>query len=139
MDSKSTRPVTFWLTQTVLATFTLLLIGLAAFDGVLLRGFHRGGADGSLVVLGVVIPLGFALLPLLACRELARRRPSGRRLGLLSLSLLWALLLLAQPSRAPGLLLYYGHSWLALAAAVGVCVFINGLFLFLIVSLARSK
>jgi hypothetical protein len=139
MDNRSTRPVTFWLTQTVLAAFTLLLICLAAFDGVLLRGFHRGGADASLVVLGVVIPLGFALLPSLACWGLAGRRSFGRWLGLLSLSLLWALLLLAQASRAPGLLLYYGHSWPALAAAVGVCVLINGLFLFLIVSLARSK
>ena len=139
MDSRSTRPATFWLTLALLVIFSLLLIGLAAFDGVLLRGFHRGGADAWLVVLGVVIPLGFALLPLLACWGLARRRPFGRRLGLLSLTLLWALLLLAQASRAPGLLLYYGHSWPALAAAVCVCVLINGLLLFLIVSLARSK
>ena len=139
MDKRSARAATVWLTQALLVIFSLLLIGLAAFDAILLGGFHRGGADTSLVVLGVVIPLGFALLPLLACWGLARRKLYGRRLGLLSLTLLWALLLLAQASRAPGLLLYYEYSRPALAGAVSFCVLINVLFLILIVSLARSK
>lgn len=139
MDKRSARPATVRLTQALLVVFSLLLVGLAAFDFVLLRNFHRGGADVSLVVAGVAIPSAFALLPLLACRGLSRRKLYGKWLGLLSLTIFWALLLLAQLSRAPGLLLYYEHSRLALAVAVGFCVLINAVFLILIVSLARSK
>jgi hypothetical protein len=140
MDRRGTRPATVWLTQALLVIFSLLLIGLAAFDAVLLCGFHRGGAGASLVVLGVIIPLGFALLPLLACWGLARRKLYGRYLGLLSLTLLWAILLFVQVRRAPGLLLYYEDRPPAqLIGGVALCLFIHGLFLALILRLAFSK
>jgi hypothetical protein len=56
MDSIGTRPGAVWLTQGLLVIFSLLLIGLAAFAATLLSSFHRGGADASLFVLGVVLP-----------------------------------------------------------------------------------
>lgn len=140
MSDRVSRPPTIWLTQTILALFSLLLLGAAALNLVMLLGGAGGGVPILAVAAGSLIPLGFVLLLLAAFWGLAKRKVYGRWLGLLSLALLWALILLGQLLRPAGPLRYYEYNSAAeLAGAAIFYVFIHGLFLVLVVSLAFSK
>jgi len=140
MNNTVSRPPTVWLTQAILALFSLLMLGATALNLVMLPSRVGGGAPILAVVAGFLIPLGFMLLLIVAFWGLAKRKTYGRWLGLLSLALLWAIILLGQLLRPAGPLKYYEYNSTAETAGAAIAyVFIHGLFLVLIVRMAFSK
>lgn len=139
MDNSIKRPPTIWLTQILLMIFALLWISSLTINLVMIA--RRGSVLSPLrLVLGVSILSGFVFLLLVAFWGLAKRKPYGKWLGVLSLICLWFLFLYIQlrPPSGPFKRYEFNSPAELVGAAISGLV-ISGLFLALILRLAFSK
>jgi hypothetical protein len=140
MNNRIKRPPTVWITQALLLVFALLLLWVFLFNLAVLLS-HLGEAV-SLVraAIGYSAMLGIWLLFAIAFWGLAKRKPFGRWLGLLSIMLLWGFIILGQLRRPSGPYSYYGYNNTAqLVGATIVQILLDVAFLSLILRLAFAK
>ena len=134
------RPPSVWLTQILLVVFAVLWLGILMLNLVRLPGrFSDIDSIFRVAIVSSVI-LAFVLFLLIAFWGLARRKRSGKWLGLVALSLIWLLIIYTQlfPSTGP----YKRYEYDNTAQVVGAFVtlsFVHVGFLVLILRLGLSK
>lgn len=134
------RPVTIWLTQSFLVFFGLLFLSLFLVNLVMLLSHWERQVSVIRTVIGYFVILGLIILFVVAFWGLAKRAKYGRWLGVVSLMLIWALLILIQVKRPSGPSEYYEYTNDAqLAGAILIRIVLHGLMLMLILRLSFSK
>lgn len=140
LRSMMKRPPTVWLTQTLLIIFAVLCLIALVLNLMMLPGRVGQGTPIVGAAVGVSIILSFVLLLLAAFWGLAKRKMYGKRLGLVSLVLLWALFTVTQyfPPAGPWKRYEYDSmAQLVWAAIFQACV--HALFLVLILRLGFAR
>jgi hypothetical protein len=136
----SKRPPSVWLAQAVLAFFALLFTSILLLNLVSLL-LNLGGEFSVIAILiAFSLTMGIVFLFVYAFWGLAKRRKYGKWLGVLCLTLIWALLLFSQlwPSSGPYKRFEYDNATQA-AAGKATQVVLHGLLLLLIFRLAFAK
>ncbi len=138
MENRIRRPASVWIAQVFMIIGALLLLLPLAMFLFLPGGIGITNIIGFVII--ALIYLGLASLFLLAFWGMARRRGWGRWLGVGMLSLLVLVSILGQIVRPSGPVEYWEYDN-ARQAAAGLMaqLFILGLFLWLIYSLAFGK
>ena len=96
MSNKIKRPPAVWLTQLMLAIFTLLWLAIIVLTVKTIQ--ERG--RGTLILSGLLMIVGLIALLLVSQWALAKRKQYGRWLGLLSLVLEWTFIVRTEVTRA---------------------------------------
>ena len=134
------RPLTVWLTQSFLIIFALLFLFVFLTNLVMLLSHLDAEFSIIRTIVGYSIILGIIGLLLTAFWGLVKSASYGRRLAVLSLVLLLALLIFTQVSRPSGPYQYYEYDNNAQrAGGIGVQVLLDGLILILILRLSFSN
>ena len=134
------RPVTIWVTQAFLVLFGLLFLSVFLVNLIMLLSHWERQISVMRTVIGYFVILGFIILFGVAVWGLAKRAKYGRWLGVVSLVLIWALLILIQVKRPAGPSPYYSYANDAqLAGAILIGIVLHGLMLLLILRLSFSK
>ena len=140
MRSMMKRPLTVWLTQTLLIIFAALCLIALLLNLMMLPGGVGRSVSIVRAAVGASITLGFVLLLLAAFWGLAKRKMYGKWLGLASLVLLWALFAVTQyfPPAGP----WKRYEYNSTAQFVGAAIFqacVHALFLVLILRLGFAR
>ena len=140
MEIKIKRPISIWLTQILLMIFALVWLGIIVLNLATLPLMIEQG--GSILRFAVVFSIifCFVLLLLISFWGLVKRRMYGKRLGLISLILIWSLMIYIKlfPPTGPYKMYEYDNAT-QLVGAFFALLLIHALFFALIVRLAFSK
>jgi len=134
------RPLSVWIAQILLVVFVLLLLFTLLMDiAMVLTHLNE---TSVLIPALVFFALMFAILVLFAASffGMLKARAYGRWLGVSSIVLVWAFILLAQLRRPSGPFSYYEYDNRAqVVGAIFAQLLIHGLFLTLIFRLAFAR
>jgi hypothetical protein len=140
MNTKIKRPLSIWLTQILLMIFALLWLSIVVLN--LARLPSQISAGTSVLRPAIVLPIiiCFVLVLLISFWGLMKRKLYGKRLGLISLILIWGLIVYIKLFPATGPYETYEYDNAAqLAGAFLALSVIHAMFLILILQLAFSK
>src|SRR6185369_4394441 len=130
------RPLSVWIAQILLVVFMLLLLFTLLMDvAMVLTRLNEASVLPALIVFAVM----FAILVLFAASffGMLQARAYGRWLGLSSIVLVWAFILLAQLRRPSGPFSYYEYDNRAqVVGAIFAQLLLHALFFTLILRLA---
>jgi hypothetical protein len=134
------RPLSVWIAQILLVVFGLLVLFTLLMDiAMVLTHLNEGSA---LIPALVVFAVMFAIFLLFAGSffGMVKAKAYGRWLGVASMVLVWAFILLAQLRRPAGLFKYYEYDNRAqVVGAIFAQLLFHGLFLTLIFRLAFAR
>jgi len=133
------RPLSVWIAQILLVVFMLLLLFTLLMDvAMVLTRLNEASVLPALIVFAVM----FAILVLFAASffGMLQARAYGRWLGLSSIVLVWAFILLAQLRRPSGPFSYYEYDNRAqVVGAIFAQLLLHALFFTLILRLAFAR
>ena len=138
METKPKRPLSVWIAQILLILFVLIFSASLVFSLLGLLSSSAGLNFGFLFV--IVLNIGFVLAFLAGFWGMAQRRPYGRWIGVILLSLMFVMSILGQIAQPSGPLKPYEYdNSTQRMAGLMTQVVMSALFLFLIAHLAVAK